>query len=426
MRGQGRADEIELAFRSLASLHRLRSETIIAPRLAPAGAGVFLRFGLNFQVGKRAPVPIEDISSKIWMRSIYAVCFGLIASYVSLVLASRFAHGPETIQNQLRIFAGIPTRFDDQPLYFGAWQNRVIVPAILRLAEMADLRLGPIYIAIRIVSAAVCLYVFALALNARHKVTWRLEVIGMGALTFMLMTTFVEAWENPTDFLDALFIAAFIYLSFRFRRASITALAIFASANRESSAFAGIIWIAICGFDNARPKWKEIAFGGALFGTAYLAAMGLKLAFGGWSAVLSPQSFTGFYSLIQRIQEFIAKPVIFGWPTMLVVGLGPILIWIFMNRSAFQASEKRLLFVAALLAAGTLNFGLINELRVFIPSFVIVLYVALILEHRFHLSNGRPFPGATESRMSPITETDRDPKLVQRRRPDAAIDGKGT
>jgi hypothetical protein len=88
------------------------------------------------------------------------------------------------------------------------------------------------------------------------------------------------------------------------------------------------------------------------------------------------------------IHDALAQFNPFVWPSMGLCMAGPLVILIYEKRDLLSLFQRRLLMACAAIAAMTLVFGKINELRIFVPSLTILAYVAACA--------GRPTAGHSE------------------------------
>ena len=89
--------------------------------------------------------------------------------------------------------------------------------------------------------------------------------IGVWLTTFALPLTFTYPYEQTSDLLDGLLFAALAGAAWRNRRGWFVALALLGTANRESAAFAGIVWMTFHGVSESwRVHWREAAFSAAI------------------------------------------------------------------------------------------------------------------------------------------------------------------
>jgi hypothetical protein len=139
-------------------------------------------------------------------------------------------------------------------------------------------------------------------------------------------------------------------------------LAIGFAANRESAAFLGLIWAAV----TATPgDWRRrLVEGGAISVLSYGTAMALKTALGpGFIANYGTPAFN-----LARLREGLVTPDPLGWLAMLVA----LVVMFAACADGRPPLARRFLALAALFAGLAVLFGLVNELRVFLPTFAML------------------------------------------------------
>ena len=139
------------------------------------------------------------------------------------------------------------------------------------------------------------------------------------------------------------------------------------AANRELAAFLGLIWavVTVTPLNATRGDWRRrLVEGGAISVLSYGTAMALKTALGpGFIANYGTPAFN-----LARLREGLVTPDPLGWLAMLVA-----LVVLFAVCADWRPPlARRFLALAALFAGLALLFGLINELRVFLPTFAML------------------------------------------------------
>jgi len=86
--------------------------------------------------------------------------------------------------------------------------------------------------------------------------------VGLGLLAYELVFTFAQGWEHPTDFPDVALTGLWLWAAMAGRRWGLLAVALGAAFNRESAAFAGVLWLVLYGFTvRWTARLSELAFG---------------------------------------------------------------------------------------------------------------------------------------------------------------------
>jgi len=299
-------------------------------------------------------------------------------------MGTRFIHRQETIEQQIGIWAGESYLLDGRVTYFPEFQNRVLFPGILKIAQsIGGFELSEWYLLLRLGTAIAAFWVFgALCIQIAHA-DIRTTSVGMGLLAFALIFTFNHGWDVPSDYFDLLFFTVFIWLSLSRNFLVLMLVVLIASANRESSVFAGVLWFILYAFTSSRRiSLVESAKAFSLSIIAYATVLGLRYLFAGEQGLARGQSFTFLGNLLSNISEFLRHPNPWSWPVLMFVMFIFIFLWIWANKMHLDNRTIRLLVGGLVIAAGSSVFGIVSELRIFIPSIVIFCFVAVILEAR--------------------------------------------
>ena len=187
-------------------------------------------------------------------------------------------------------------------------------------------------------------------------------------------TPLSHPWEYTSDFLDILFISLFIGLALAERAVLLGFVVILAAANRESAGFAGIIWIALAvvRYGPWPEQWRKFAPGVIHMALAVAVIVGLRVwlshsykskqVLGGvgaildWRWILHPDG--AFPLLVCLIVFFVALLCALPRP--------------------WTGDRKGLVLAAAGCTAISLIFGIPGELRIFLPTCVLLSFVAVM------------------------------------------------
>lgn len=311
--------------------------------------------------------------------ALLSLSLALLTTFVSENLTDRLALRSEFIAAQFATLAGAPYVHDGVPTYYAPFQNRVLFPAVFAaLTHLGILSDEGWYLALRTASAALlfllCWIVFRKVTAAAPKQAAAGCILLAGALVF----TFNFKWEHTSDYPDAIFTLLMLAATVTFNRPFLIAAALLGAANRESAAFAGVFWVCLHGFDTLhKVQWKEIIFGAALSIASYAAVIALRFAFGGPKAIGPGTQLVTFPdSLVWSVQYALSDPGLSSWPVLAFAMVVPMLLWIASNYRFFGVTQKRLLLAALLISLITTLFGYLNELRIFIPTIVSLVFVA--------------------------------------------------
>lgn len=222
---------------------------------------------------------------------VLSVCLGLLLSFISANQNASFHHRSESVQHQFAILYGLPLLYDGVPASYPQSRNRVLFPAVMAtlMTVMPGITPGETYLLVRIgFGVLMCLCAFiACTLATRDPVA---GLVGLAFFAYLVPFTFVHAWEHPWDFPDGMFtfliayVTCFEHANWRSRRALVLVV-LLAATNRESAAFAGVVWFFVHAVSSA--PWRLIP-GEALFGSA-LTVSGYGFA-AALRRMLSPES----------------------------------------------------------------------------------------------------------------------------------------
>ena len=297
---------------------------------------------------------------------VWALCLGLIVAAASLNL--RLATRLDTLHNLDAVLQGAPFKtgdvfHTDLPLY-----NRILFPMVHRGLShwLTFASAGQWYVLLRIVSFQAAFLVFALACH-RALGTSRVSTgLTMALLAVAATVSFNFPWEEPSDALDLLVSAAGVWAALQRRFLICLGLSILFAANRESAAFLGPIWFVLA---TRRDRALRPALeGGAVCVLSYGTALALKTALGPAAGLNWMVARTNLGLLTQALVSF--NPI--GWLPVLAATL---LILVLFADSRLPL-VRRFLVLAALFVVASSLFGLVSELRIFLPAFAMLGFAA--------------------------------------------------
>lgn len=302
-----------------------------------------------------------------------------------------FEHRQDVIQQQAALLQGTAWTYDGKPEYLPMFQNRLLFPALMTgLDALTPLSLSQSYLVVRLLTVFASLWVIVwVAQRISGGLPSREQFLFMMLLFFGFIFTFnFPPGEAPSDLPDGMFTALFVWASISYRLGFLLGLSLVAAFNRESAAFAGVIW-ALLNFDFATSRlsqMKTLLEGAAVSVVTYAWVLAIRHAVSDYDIPLSQQQFLmagpDFWA---KLSDFLSRPDPSDWPVLITAALIP--WWLVLRAGSPTSVEKRLLVTAGVLALSTLLFGAVNELRVFIPSFVLV---ALAGAHRLSNSSTSP------------------------------------
>lgn len=308
----------------------------------------------------------ESPGRDIAILFVWALSLGLIVAAISVNL--RFATRLDTLHNLGAVLQGEPFKTGDVFRADLPFYNRILFPLAHRLMSrwLPFASEGQWYLLLRIASFQMAFLVFGLTCR-RGIGTSRLTAgLAMALLGIATVTSFNFPWEETSDALDMVVTAAGVWAALRRRFLVCLALSILFAANRESAAFLGLIWFVLMA---KRDRWRRPAIeGGVICVLSYGTALALKIALG---PVLRPNWAVARNNL-DRLTEALADFKPLGWLPMLVATL--VMLLLFADTRLPQV--QRFLLLAATFIVLNIWFGLVNELRIFLPTFIMLCFAA--------------------------------------------------
>ncbi|MBU1998375.1 MAG: hypothetical protein KKE64_02650, partial [Candidatus Omnitrophica bacterium] len=307
--------------------------------------------------------------------------FAIFTTFVSNNLWSRFEHRDDSIRQQFAILAGQNYYLNDIIYYFPMFQNRVFFASILKFFSLnKSLTVSKWFLLLRLFSAWAAFLVFFYLLHRVARLNVKLSSLGLLFLAYELIFTFNHGYEHATDFPDVMFISLFIWMAMRKQRVALFILSIIAASNRESSAFAGVIWIFYHGLsDNYRIKIKELLYGLFLSASSYGTVMALRYAIGG-AKVTYMQGIGGIDNIMLAVREFMHNPTNASPLVLFAAMVIPLFFWIYGNRASIKPLHIRLMLAAAVIEIASIQLAFFSELRTAIPFMVVMVFCALLIE----------------------------------------------
>ena len=314
--------------------------------------------------------------------ALISLSLAIIVCFVSNNLQDRFQNRTETVNQQFALVEGKSYLVGGQETDWPPFRSRILFPAMLALVSRFEVVPPEAwFVILRLATAFLAFLLFSLLLIRVSGASTKLAAIGTGWLALGLIPTFNHGWEHPTDFPDVIFFSLFLWFSIRRRKAALAITTIVASLNRQTAAFAGVLWLCLHGFGSQRKlrPW-ELGYSVMLIMASYLTSWLAKLAVHGdadWRYVVNG------YRTFQQFLEFLAHPWASGWPVLLLALATPTAIWLFANRKALSATDQRILFAVALIICVSSVIAYMEELRsVFLVPHVMATFVAASAESR--------------------------------------------
>jgi hypothetical protein len=301
-----------------------------------------------------------------------ALCFS------SNNLAPRVAHRAEIVDQQLALLEARPLMFDGQPLDMSEFRNRVLFPAVMRSMVAAGVGSpAEVFLGLRLVTAAAALFGLWIFATRLADASADVALLALSMLGWVLLLTFNNPWENPTDFPDALFTIAWAAAALRGRFAVTAVVVAVGTLNRESTAFAGVLWVLL--HATRAPRWRDRATHAA---AGFVLAAGALLLTSVWRSRwglpdTDLANSLGITLMGPMIAAALRQPVL-SWIQLLAAAFGLPILWLWLHRRARTHEAGALLLAAVAMAGASAIIGLFNEVRIFIPTLTLLILAGLL------------------------------------------------
>ncbi len=317
--------------------------------------------------------------------SFISVLLAALVCNVSFNLYPRFMHHAENVAMQQAIYRGEPFPVDGVMAYHAQLYNRLLFPTALRMLEgLRVCSAQRCYLFLRLATAAACFFVFFLMVVWCFRGPARVALFAQALLALGLISSFNSGWEHNTDLLDACFMSGFVWCALERRRWALLAVALLAVFNRESAAFAGVVWFFLWG----RRSVKEAAFSAGVFLATVSLAVYVRTMVGAAILAHDPYAVPLVHQQIwvatiwRRIWEPGTPFHPFAWPWAVAGMFFPAACWLWELREKLDRPEKGLLQAAAVVVAFCVVLGLVDEARIYIPAMVLLVAAAARAESR--------------------------------------------
>jgi len=300
----------------------------------------------------------------------------VVVSAVSHFLAPRYAARTFVADQQLAILERRPFvepsgRAGDVPEF----RNRILVPAVLA-ATVEITHVPPVvaYFGVRVACAFAMFLVVGWYVSRHAPDTAFLPALAVLALC--LVISFNHPYEFPSDYLDVLFTTVFIAAARSGQRMLALLAAVVGATARESAAFSGIIWW-FCAPDSST---RRAIFASLLAFIAMGVTTGVRMIFHlPGASIFNSIAVQGSVGSLTR--TFVTDPA----PRIWIVGLGVMAILLFYwldTAGAWTKRDPAALKAAAVILGVTLVFGVIHELRIYMPVVACVLLAGVPARRR--------------------------------------------
>jgi hypothetical protein len=311
-----------------------------------------------------ASSPARDDWKNIVVIVLWSLAIGLIVCWVSLTL--RLGTRQDALYNLTAVLHAAPIKSgealrSDLPFY-----NRLLFPLLHRAFSRTFPALsdGQWYILLRICCYQAGFLAFALVCHFCLRAPRSAIGLATAILALATIAGFNHPWEEPSDALDLMAIAWGVGAILRQRFVLCLALSIVFAANRDSVAFLGVAWFVLLATrQNAVRRALE---GFVIFAASYATALALR-----W--MLAPQAISNFNTQSVNVRSLLEALVSFdplSWLAVLCASF--VLFPPFLDFA--RPRVQRFVALGMLLLLPTISFGLINEIRIFLPVFIVLAF----------------------------------------------------
>jgi hypothetical protein len=302
----------------------------------------------------------ELLSRPALRLAAFVVGLALVVAWASLAL--RIGTRADTLQNMSNILHGQPLVFGDARSTVHPFYNRVLFPALL-LGAWHGIGLfseGQWYILLRLVSCIFGLGAFAWVCRQALQASPARTQFATALMALATITAFVFPWEDPTDVIDLGAQALAVAAALGGRFALCLVIALLFALNRESAAYAGIAWFVLAPRPLPRRGFETVVICVA----SYALALGVRM-------LISDTGASNWWALPHNIETLWLSIRTFG-----IVGWLGVLVGATLFLSACvnlgTALATRFVGLALLFAVPALAFGWFEDVRVFLPCFVML------------------------------------------------------
>ena len=193
-----------------------------------------------------------------------------------------------------------------------------------------------------------------------------------------LWTVLIFYMEYPEDLFDMGFVYLLCWLCLRGAVAWLFPLMLLTCLNRESGVFGGVIYFCLYADVRDRRKlpWRTLFLAVTMSGLAYLFVLGVRYSYAGHLT----RQFLGITVVLQN-WRYALQP--FGWLVCFCGMFLPLVALLYTARKSFGEKSVRIMVAAAIVVVPTLIFGIVNEIRIFLP--VYCLFVFALMESKMSI-----------------------------------------
>jgi hypothetical protein len=260
-----------------------------------------------------------------------------------------------------------------EPLVFGSdtsavhpFYNRILFPSLLSALShgLHMLSESQWYILLRIATVTMALAAFAYTCLRALQVTPRDLRFVTALMAVALIASFGYPWEDPTDVLDVCAQSLSVLAALEGRFVLCLAFAAFFACNRESAAYAGIVWFFLA--PGPRSWSRRGAETVAISFASYAVAMAIRLH-------VSTTGSANWLPLPHNLEAFglaVGHFTFVNW----LAGLLAVTLFLACSLDMTEGLVRRFVALAAIFALPAILFGYVDDLRVFLPCAVMLCF----------------------------------------------------
>lgn len=307
----------------------------------------------------------RSLFSRSMLRGMgFVIGLGLVVAWVSLSL--RLHSRPDTIHNMSHILHGEPLVFGGDRSAVHPFYNRILFPSLLWALSrgLGLLSESQWYILLRIATVTLGLAAFAFACLRSLRVTPRDLRLVTALMAIATIASFDFPWEDPTDVLDICAQSLSVLAALEGRFLLCLGLAMFFACNRESAAYAGIVWFVLAPGPRSLPRRGIEA--AAISLASYAVAMALRLS-------ISKTGSMNWLPLPHNVEALELAVGHFNFVNWLA-GLLAVTLFLSCSLDITEGLVRRFVALAAIFALPAILFGYVDDLRVFLPCAVMLCF----------------------------------------------------
>jgi hypothetical protein len=307
---------------------------------------------------------LREARKDIILIVLWCLGLGVIVCWVSLTL--RMGTREDVLHNLTAMLQGAPLKYGDAVRGDLPFYSRILFPLVHHAFSQTFPSLSDEqwYVCLRIVSYQGGFLAFALVCHFCIQAPRSAIGLATALLAMATIAGFNHPWEEPSDALDLVAISLGVGAVLRQRYIPCFALSILFAANRDSAAFLGVAWFVLLA--TKQTGLRRAVEGFAIFACSYGTAFAIRWMVSGHMMKSLNTQAVNVRSLLEALSSF--NPL--SWLVLLIASFV-----LFLPFLAFARPRAvRLVALAMLLVPPTVSFGVINEIRVFLPIFVLLAF----------------------------------------------------